>query len=197
LRLVRNPSGEERFPTSGNDTLYRLTNDRISNLKKEVIELGEKKKRMAIIASKGTLDMAYPPLVLASTAAAMDAEVAIFFTFYGVDIVNKKKNGKLKVAPIANPAMPSPVPFPNILGVLPGMTPMATAMMKNMIKKINWPSVPELLNVCVEAGVRMIACTPTLEMTGVKKEDLVDGVEIAGAAEFLDFAFDADITLFI
>lgn len=157
----------------------------------------KKKKRMAIIASKGTLDMAYPPLILASTAAAMDAEVAIFFTLYGVDIVNKKKNHSLKVAPIANPAMPSPVPFPNILGVLPGMTSLATMMMNGMVKKINWPSIPELLNLCTEAGVRMIACTPTLEMTGVSKDDLIEGVEVAGAAEFLDFAFDADISLFV
>lgn len=157
----------------------------------------EKKKRMAIIASKGTLDMAYPPLILASTAAAMDVETTIFFTLYGVDILNKKKNHKLQVAPIANPAMPSPVPFPNILGVLPGMTPLATMMMKGMIKKINWPTIPELLDTCVEAGVKMIACTPTLEMTGVKKEDLIDGVIVAGAADFLDFALDANISLFI
>lgn len=156
-----------------------------------------KKKRMALIASKGTLDMAYPPLILASTAVAMDVEVAIFFTLYGVNIVNKKKNHSLQVAPIANPAMPSPIPFPNILGVLPGMTAMATMMMKGMIKKINWPTIPELLQVCIESGVRMIACTPTLEMTGVGKEDLVEGVEVAGAAEFLDFALDANISLFI
>lgn len=120
----------------------------------------KKKKRMAIIASKGTLDMAYPPLILASTAAAMDAEFAIFFTLYGVDIVNKKKNHSLKVAPIANPAMPSPVPFPNILGVLPGMTSLATMMMNGMVKKINWPSIPELLDLCTEAGVRMISLHP-------------------------------------
>lgn len=157
----------------------------------------KKQKRMAIIASKGTLDMAYPPLILASTAAAMDVETAIFFTLYGVDIVNKNKYDKLQVAPIANPAMPSPVPFPNILGVLPGMTPMATSMMKGMIKKINWPSIPELVDACLEMDVRMIACTPTLEMTGVKKDDLVQGVEVAGAAEFLNFALDADICLFI
>jgi peroxiredoxin family protein len=157
----------------------------------------KKKKRMAIIASKGTLDMAYPPLMLASTGAAMDVEVQIFFTLYGVDIVNKKKNHSLQVAPIANPAMPSPIPFPNILGVLPGMTPLATAMMKSMMKKINWPSIPEMIDACREMDVKFIACTPTLEMTGVKKEDLVDGAVVAGAAEFLDFALDADINLFI
>ncbi len=157
----------------------------------------ENKKKMAIIASKGTLDMAYPPLILASTAAAMDVEVQIFFTLYGVDIINKKKYGSLKVAPIANPAMPSPIPFPNILGMLPGMTSMATTMMNGMIKKINWPSVPELVAACREMDVKFIACTPTLEMTGVKKEDLVEGTIAAGAAEFLDFALDANISLFI
>lgn len=157
----------------------------------------KKKKRMAIIASKGTLDMAYPPLILASTAVAMDVEVGIFFTLYGVDIVNKKKYHSLKVAPIANPAMPSPIPFPNILGILPGMTAMASMMMKSMIKKINWPSIPELMDVCLESGVKMIACTPTMEMTGVRNEDLVKGVEVAGAAEFLDFALDANISLFV
>jgi predicted peroxiredoxin len=77
------------------------------------------------------------------------------------------------------------------------MTPLATMMMKSMIKKINWPSIPELLSVCLEAGVKMIACTPTLEMTGLSKDDLVEGVEVAGAAEFLDFALDADVNLFI
>ena len=152
---------------------------------------------MAIIVSKGTLDMAYIPLVLASTAAIMDVEVRIFFILCGVDIVNKKKNHSLMVAPIANPALPSPIHFPNILGVLPGMTPMATMMMKGMLKKINWPSIPELVRTCIESGVKMTACTPTLDMTGMKKSDLVEGVEISGAAEFIDFALDANISLFI
>lgn len=157
----------------------------------------EKRKRMALIASKGTLDMAYPPLILASTAGAMDVEVTIFFTLYGVDIINKKKYASLKIAPIANPAMPSPVPMPNILGMLPGMTAMGTSMMKSMIKKINWPTIPELVQACIDLDVKMIACTPTLEMTGVKKEDLVEGVTMAGAADFLDFALDANISMFI
>ena len=157
----------------------------------------EKKKRMAIIASKGSLDMAYPPLILASTAGAMDVEVIIFFTFYGVDIISKHKYGSLKVAPIANPAMPSPIPMPNIIGMLPGMTALGTLMMKSMMKKISWPSIPELIDACREVDVKMIACTPTLEMTGVTKDDLVDGVTVGGAAEFLDFALDANISLFI
>jgi peroxiredoxin family protein len=157
----------------------------------------EKQKRMAIISSKGSLDMAYPPLILASTAAAMDVETMIFYTFYGVDIVNKHKYASLQVAPIANPAMPSPVPIPNIIGMLPGMTALGTMMMKSMMGKINWPSVPELMEVCLEMGVKMVACTPTLEMTGVTKDDLIEGVEVGGAADYLDFGLDADINLFV
>ena len=157
----------------------------------------EKPKRMAIIASKGTLDMAYPPLILASTAAAMDVETMIFYTFYGVDIVNKKKYANLKVAPIANPAMPSPVPMPNIIGMLPGMTALGTMMMKSMMGKINWPSIPEMMDVCLEMDVKMVACTPTLEMTGLTKDDLIEGVEVGGAADYLDFGLDANINLFI
>lgn len=157
----------------------------------------EKRKRMAIIASKGSLDMAYPPLILASTAGAMDVDVTIFYTLYGVDIVNKKKYGSLQVAPIANPAMPSPIPMPNIIGMLPGMTAMGTMMMKSMIKGINWPTIPELVDACFEVDVKMMACTPTLEMTGLKQGDLIEGVTLGGAAEFLDFALDANISLFI
>ena len=157
----------------------------------------EKQKRMAIISSKGSLDMAYPPLILASTAAAMDVETMIFYTFYGVDIVNKHKYASLQVAPIANPAMPSPVPMPNIIGMLPGMTALGTMMMKSMMGKINWPTVPELMEVCLEMGVKMVACTPTLEMTGVTKDDLIEGVEVGGAADYLDFGLDADINLFV
>lgn len=157
----------------------------------------DNKKRMALIASKGTLDMAYPPLILASTAGAMDVEVTIFFTLYGVDIVNTKKYASLKVAPIANPAMPSPIPMPNIIGMLPGMTALGTTMMKGMINKINWPSIPELVDACLEVDVKMIVCTPTIEMTGVNKEDLVKGVTLGGAAEFLDFALDSNVNMFI
>jgi peroxiredoxin family protein len=159
--------------------------------------MSDEQKRMAIIASKGSLDMAYPPLILASTAAAMDVETMIFYTFYGVDIVNKNKYANLKVAPIANPAMPSPVPMPNIIGMLPGMTAMGTAMMKSMMGKINWPSIPEMMDVCLEMDVKMVACTPTLEMTGVAESDLIEGVKVGGAADYLDFGLDANINLFI
>ncbi|MFW9915393.1 MAG: DsrE/DsrF/DrsH-like family protein [Candidatus Thorarchaeota archaeon] len=155
----------------------------------------QKPTRMAIIAANGTLDKAYSPLILASTGAAMDFEVAVFFTFYGLNIIHKKKHKKLKVAPIANPAAPMPVP--NIMGMLPGMTWMATKMMKRMMSKANVATLPELLEACVESDVRLIGCQMTMDAMGIKKEDLIDGVEIGGAAMFLEFAKDADITLYM
>ena len=157
--------------------------------------LSERKKRMALIASKGTLDMAYPPLILATTAAAMDIECSIFFTFYGLDIINKNKNKNLKVPSLANPAMP--IPLPNIIGALPGMTSMATMMMKSWMSKVNVPSITELLDISKETGVKLIACQMTMDVMGIKKEDLIDGVEVCGAAGFLEFAAEADITLFV
>jgi len=157
--------------------------------------MSERKRRMAIIASKGTLDMAYPPLILATTAAAMDIECSIFFTFYGLDIINKNKNKNLQVPSLANPAMP--IPVPNIIGALPGMTAMATMMMKSWMAKVNVPSITDLLNIAVETGVKMIGCQMTMDVMGTKKEDLIDGIEVAGAAAYLEYAAEADITLFV
>jgi peroxiredoxin family protein len=152
-------------------------------------------KRVALIATKGTLDMAYPPLILANTAAAMDMEAAIYFTFYGLNIIRKDTYRNLKVPPLANPAMPLPVP--NIIGVLPGMTRMASWMMKDWMKKGGAPSIPDLLEMAKENGVRLIACQMAMDVLGVKKEDLVDGLEVGGAGMYLDYAADADITLLV
>jgi len=155
----------------------------------------ERKKRVALIASKGTLDMAYPPLILATTAIAMDMEAAIFFTFYGLNIIRKGRNERLQVAPLANPAMPMPVP--NLVGAIPGMTAMATTMMKGMMKKANVATLGDLLEVAVESGVRLIGCQMTLDVFGIAAGDLIDGVEVGGAATFLSYAADADVTLFV
>ena len=154
-----------------------------------------KPKKMAIIASQGTLDAAYPPVILASTAVAMDMEVAIFFTCYGLNLVHKKKGKKLKVSPIANPAAPMPVP--NIMGIIPGMTGMATWMMKRWMKSANVAKFLELRDICLESDVRMIGCQMTMDVMGIKESDLIEGIELGGAASFLEFAKDADITLFI
>lgn len=161
-----------------------------------------KPRRLALIASKGTLDMAYPPLILGTTAASMGWEVGIFFTFYGLDIVHKERSKKLAVSPIGNPAMPPPlaafpVKVPNVVGMLPGMTTAATAMMKSWMDRANLAPLDEMLAIAKELGVKMYACNTTLRVMGIEKEDIMDGVEFAGSPAFLDFAAGADVQLFI
>ena len=154
--------------------------------------------RLAIIASHGTLDAAYPPLILATAGVAMEMETAIFFTFYGLEILKKGMADRLQVPPIANPAMPQPVPgisVPNIIGVLPGMTAVATGMMNSWMKKANVAKLSELIEMAMEMEVRLIACQMTMDVMGVKKEDLIDGVQVGGAATFLEFASQNAITL--
>ncbi len=154
-----------------------------------------RRRRLALVASKGTLDGAYPPLILAATAASLGWEVGIFFTFYGLDILHKKKHKKLKVASLANPAMP--VPVPNLVGALPGMTAAATRMMKGWMKRSNLPDIPQFLELARESGVKLFACSTTMGVMGVRQQDLVPGADIAGATAFLDFAADADVSLFV
>jgi peroxiredoxin family protein len=155
------------------------------------------KQKMTIISSKGSLDMAYPPLILATTAAAMDFDVTIFFTFYGLDIIKKGMADNLKVSPLGNPAMPMPVPIPTLISTLPGMEAMATAMMKSMFNKHGVASIGTLLDLAKESGVKLIACQMTMDVMGVKQSDIIDGVEFGGAATWLDSAADAQINLFI
>jgi peroxiredoxin family protein len=177
-----------------------LVAERINSLVAEQVAVAMKKdpakSKVAIIASKGTLDMAYPPLILASAAAAMGEEVTVFCTFYGLNMLKKGGAKHLQVAPIANPAMP--VPMPNIIGMLPGMTPMATWMMKTQFfAKHHVAPLEDLLQECLDLGVKFIACQMTLDVMGIKAEELIEGVEIGGAATFINFANDAHITLFI
>ena len=165
-------------------------------------------KRMALIASKGTLDWAYPPVILASTAAAMEMEVAVFFTFYGLTLL--KKDIDAKVAPHTNPAMPMKMPFgpqgfqnfewpmPNLLmGNMPGFETVATSLMKKTFKNKGVATIEELRAICIESNVKLIGCQMTMDVFGFSKDDFVDGVDIGGAATFLEFASEADIQLFI
>lgn len=156
-----------------------------------------KTKKLALIASQGTLDMAFPPMLLATTAAAMDWEVGVFFTFYGLNIVNKKKYKKLKVGPLGNPG--KPMPIPEFVGMLPGMTGMATMMMKRWMSGANVASVPQLIEIAKESdNIKLFGCQMTMAVMGVKREDLFDELDdVLGAAGFLDYASDADVTLFI
>ena len=153
-------------------------------------------KKMAIIATKGTLDMAYPPLILASTAAALGWDVQIFFTFYGLQLLRKNLDG-IKISPLANPAMPMPVPMPVIVSVLPGMEAMATMMMKDKMKKKGVASLEELRSLCLEADVKFIACQMTVDLFEFQTSDFIDGIEYGGAATFMKFAGETDVCLFI
>jgi peroxiredoxin family protein len=153
-------------------------------------------KKMAIIATKGTLDMAYPPFILASTAAAMGYEVQIFFTFYGLQLLRKSLR-HIKISPLANPAMPMPVPMPVLISSLPGMQAMATKRMKGKIKKKGVASLEELRDLCHEAGVKFIACQMTVDLFDFKKSEFIDNIEFGGAATFLEFAGNTDICLFV
>lgn len=152
-------------------------------------------KKMAIIASKGTLDSAYPPFLLASTAAALGMEVKIFFTFYGLKLLTKEPN--LKISPLGNPAMPMPVPVPSLLQIIPGLEWFATWMMKQKIKKKGVASLEELRALCIQAEVELIACQMTVDLFDYQDEDFIDNISRGGAATFLEFASEADITLYI
>lgn len=153
-------------------------------------------KKFALIASKGSLDWAYPPFILASTAAALDYEVQIFFTFQGLTLL-KKDLSDLKVSPIGNPAMPMPIPMPNILQMLPGMETMATMMMKQKIADKSVATIEDLRTACLESGVKFIACQMTVDLFGFKPSDFIDGIEFGGAATYFQFAGDSDVNLFI
>ncbi len=168
----------------------------------------KKPKRLALVATRGTLDWAYPPFILASAAAAMDWEVGIFFTFYGLPLL--KKDFDASVSPLGNPAMPMKMPFgsdsfqkinwpmPNILMAnMPGFEGVATNLMKKMFKNKGVATIEELREVCVDLDVRLIGCQMTMDVFGFAKEDFIDETEVAGAAAFLAYAAESDVNLFI
>jgi len=147
-------------------------------------------RKLSIICSKGTLDMAYPGLVLANAALMEGIEVTMFFTFWGLDMVNKKKMTHLKATPLGNPSMG----MPNIVGVLPGITDMATTMMKREIDKLDFPPVDEFLQMIADAGGKLYGCKMAMEMMHLHKEDLFDEVEdVIGAMEFMEMSDGAQI----
>ena len=156
-------------------------------------------KKLAIIATKGTLDWAYPPYILASTAAALGYQVEIFFTFYGLQLL--KKDLKLQVSPLGNPGMPMPMGmdkwFPVLGTAIPGMQSIMTMMMKQKMKAKGVASVDELRDLCIEADVRLVACQMTVDLFDMNPKDFIDNLEFGGAATFFEFAGEADITLYI
>jgi peroxiredoxin family protein len=161
----------------------------------ETRDQGTRPRRLALVASKGALDEAYPPLILATTAASLGWEVGIFFTFYGLDILDKRKLERLKVSALANPAMP--VNVPSMVGALPGMEAIATRMMRKRMDDASLPDVATFLDMARESNVRLFACSTTMGVMGIERDDLIDGADVAGATAFLDFAAEADVSLFV
>jgi len=192
--------------------LDRLINERLDALlPKKLAELREKQTpSMTIIATKGTLDWAYPPFILASTAAALGWKVSMFFTFYGLGLL-RKDISDLKISPLGNPGMPMKMPFgpdwfkainwniPNaVQGIVPGFENMATMLMKQTIHNKGVAGIEELRTACIEGGVNLIGCQMTVDLFGYKPEDfIVEVKEYCGAATFLPMARDADVSLFI
>jgi peroxiredoxin family protein len=165
-----------------------------------VLDAGENTKKMTIIVTKGTLDWAYPPFILGTTAAAMDVEVTMFFTFYGLQLL--KKDLDLKVSTLGNPAMQMPMggmhmSMPNIMPMIPGVDRMTTTMMKNLIKKKGVASIEELREAAIESDVKMIGCQMTLDLFELDRKDMIDEIQIGGAATWMEEAAKSDINLYI
>jgi len=166
-------------------------------------------KKLAIIATKGTLDWAYPPFILSSTAAALGYEVQIFFTFYGLNLLKRDLSG-LKVSPLGNPGMPMKMPFgpkwfrdinwniPNaVQAVVPGFESLATGLMKQTIAQKGVASIPDLRQLCLDAEVKFIGCQMTVDLFGFEHGEFIDNIEYGGAATFFEFAGESDICLYM
>jgi peroxiredoxin family protein len=196
--------------------LDRLIRERVDAALNERLEAklaeikANKTPSMTIIATKGTLDWAYPPFILSSTAAALGWDVSVFFTFYGLELL-KKDLRKLKVSPLGNPAMPMKMPMgpawfksirwniPNaVQSLVPAYEAFATKMMKKTIKTKGVAEIAELRGLCIEAGVNLIGCQMTVDLFGYDRKDFIPEVkDYVGAATFLPMAKDADVSLFI
>jgi len=196
--------------TEPNEQMDQWLNQKLDELLPSKLEAIEESRipAMSIIATKGTLDWAYPPFILASTAAALGWETSIFFTFYGLLLL--KKEIPCKVSPLGNPAMPMKMPFgpkwfqniswpmPNlIMAGIPGFENVATSLMKKTFKNKGVATVEELRELCIEAEVKMYACQMTVDVFGFSHDEFIDGVDYVGATYFMPVAKDSDVCLFI
>jgi peroxiredoxin family protein len=160
-------------------------------------------RKMAFICSKGNLDMAYPALVMGWAALGNGIDVTIFFTFWGLDMINKARVDHLEIPPIANASMkmnmmgvPGYLGIPQIMGVIPGMTAFATWLMKKKMKGLEVPPVREYLQMLVDGGAKLYGCKMSVDMFGLKQDDFIDGVvDIVTAADFMDMTEGAQIIL--
>ncbi len=169
---------------------------RVTELEEQIAETTseDSQPKMSIIATKGTLDMAYPPLILASTAAAFDYEVTVFHTFWGLDILHEKRSKDLKLSSVGNPNMP----MPNAIAALPGMDRMTTKMMEKKIDNNDTATIEELIDTSLEMGVEFQACQMTIDLMDYDEDDFYDGVTTGvGAATAIQDMADADIQLLI
>ncbi|MDG5761259.1 DsrE/DsrF/DrsH-like family protein [Natronococcus sp. A-GB1] len=192
-------STETHTPTEDGEPMSEAELEaRIAELEEKIAgletELGDDRKKMTIVATKGSLDMAYPPLILASTAAAFGWEVIVFHTFWGLDILHEEKSKKLKLSALGNPNMP----MPNALAALPGMDSMATRMMQKRIDDNGTATIEELIDVSLESGVELQACQMTVELMEYDEDDFYEGVTTGvGAATALQHMAESDVQLLI
>jgi peroxiredoxin family protein len=159
-------------------------------------------RHIAFICSKGNLDMVYPALVMGWAALGNGIDVTIFFTFWGMDMINKKRQDQLAIAPVANTAMKMEMMglptgnlgIPNIMGILPGMTAFTTWFMKKKIEEVGAPPVDEYLEMLVDGGANLYACKMSVDMMGLSMDDFVEGVQdIVTAGDFMDMTEGAQI----
>ncbi|GAB7009406.1 DsrE/DsrF/DrsH-like family protein [Halorubrum trueperi] len=187
-------SDADRCPESVADLQERIgeLEAEVSDLRSDVEDDGPQK--MVIIATKGTLDMAYPPLILASTAAAFGYDVTVFHTFWGLEILHEENSKDLKLSSVGNPNMP----VPNAIAALPGMDRMTTRMMRNKIEDNDVASIEELVETSIASGVDLQACQMTIDLLGYDEDDFYDGVTtgVGAASAFRDMV-DADIQLLV
>ncbi|MDQ2055806.1 MULTISPECIES: DsrE/DsrF/DrsH-like family protein [Halobellus] len=169
---------------------------RVEELEEELSDVaaGQNSKKMSIVATKGTLDMAYPPLILASTAAAFGYDVTVFHTFWGLDILHKERSKNLKLSSVGNPNMP----VPNMVGALPGMDRVTTSMMEKRINDNDTATIEELIETSLDMGVEFQACQMTIELMDYDEDNFYDGVTTGvGAATAIQDMADADIQLLV
>ncbi len=147
-------------------------------------EKAPEKEMCTFICSRGTLDGAYPSLVLAINARRLGMEATVFYTFMGIDVIRKGGVQKLHFIP------------PGTMGAIPGMSSVATRMMKKQIDQAGIPSLEELLEMAQLEGVKLVACRMTMDMMGLTAEDLMEGVEIQTAEDYLKHARNCKINMF-
>jgi peroxiredoxin family protein len=152
-------------------------------------------RKLCIITSKGSLDMAYIPLILANSARMTGIDVELFFTFWGLDVITKKKMGGLNVATVGNPSMHPWFHIPTLLGAIPGMSAAASWMMRQEIGKLDFPPVPEFVQLVIDSGANVYGCKMSMDMMKLTKDDLVDEAEVLGAMEFMELSEGAQLLL--